>query len=48
MCKKGNIIFERDGYVKDGLNVGDGDYLEFSYCADCGQMFGNFPLEIEE
>lgn len=28
-----------------GLGLG-GDYLNFSYCGDCGQIQGTFPLEI--
>lgn len=33
-----------DGYVPDDLGIGGGDYVEFDYCLDCGQLQGNFPL----
>ena len=26
------------------LGIGGGDYIEFSYCGDCGQIQGDFPL----
>ena len=32
-----------DGYVPDGIGIGGGDYVEFSYCLDCGQIQGNWP-----
>lgn len=33
-----------DGYVPNDLGIGGGDYIEFSYCLECGQMQGEFPL----
>jgi len=33
-----------DGYVVDGLGIGGGDYVEFDYCLDCGQLQGTFPI----
>lgn len=37
---------EHDGYVPTdiGLEDGYGDYIEFSYCLDCGQIQGKFPV----
>jgi hypothetical protein len=36
---------ERSDYVPAGIGLGnDEDYVEFSYCADCGQMQGEFPI----
>lgn len=38
---------EIDGYVPDGIVIGDGqygDYVAFDYCADCGQIQGKFPI----
>jgi hypothetical protein len=33
------------GYVPSFIGLGtDSDYVEFSYCADCGQIQGKFPL----
>lgn len=39
---------EHEGYVPGGLKVGAGDYLEFSYCADCGtiQNFSPIPEHV--
>jgi hypothetical protein len=34
-----------DGYVPADLGVGSGDYINFEYCADCGQIQGEFPLQ---
>jgi len=41
---------ESDGYVpKDiGLNDKSGDYVEFDYCLDCGQIQGEFPVPETE
>lgn len=36
---------EKDGYVPSDLNIGGGDYVEFSYCADCGKIQGEFPVK---
>lgn len=38
---------EYSGYVPFFLGIGGSDYVEFSYCADCGQIQGNFPLNID-
>lgn len=34
-----------DGYVPNDLGIGSGDYVRLEYCADCGQIQGEFPLE---
>lgn len=42
---------EYTGYVPRDIGIGGGDYVKISYCLDCGQIQGNFPLEkleIEE
>ena len=31
---------DHDGYVPDDIGVGSGDYVEFSYCLNCGQIQG--------
>jgi hypothetical protein len=43
-------IGEKDynGYVPGDLGIGSGDYMEVEYCADCGQMQGDFPLQPTE
>lgn len=28
------------------LGIGGGDYVEFTWCLDCGQIQGEFPLEL--
>ena len=38
---------EIDGYAVDGIGIGGGDYVEFNYCLDCGQIQGTFPITEE-
>jgi hypothetical protein len=35
---------EHDGYVPDDMGIGGGDYVDFNYCLDCGQIQGKWPL----
>ena len=35
---------ENEGYVPNDMGIGSGDYVEFSWCLDCGQLQGTFPL----
>ncbi len=35
---------EHDGYLPSNLNIGGGDYIEITFCADCGQLDGVWPL----
>lgn len=37
-----------DGYVPDDIGIGGGDYVQLSYCLDCGQIQGEFPLPETE
>ena len=37
-----------NGYVPSDLGIGRDDYIEFAYCADCGQIQGDFPLHKTE
>jgi len=37
-----------DDYVPYNANIGGGDYIKFSVCADCGQMQGTWPIDINE
>jgi hypothetical protein len=39
---------EHDGYVPYGLGIGGGDYVEFDWCLDCGQIQGTFPRPQHE
>jgi hypothetical protein len=36
---------EYNGYVPDDIGIGGGDYINFSWCLDCGQIQGEFPVE---
>ncbi len=36
------------GYVPQDIGIGGGDYVEFDYCLDCGQIQGEFPTSGEE
>lgn len=31
-------------YVPDDMGIGEGDDIEISFCLDCGQMEGEFPI----
>ena len=35
---------EHEGYVPTDLGIGSGDYVRFSFCLECGQIQGDFPL----
>ncbi len=37
---------ESNGYAPYGINIGGGDYMNFSYCLNCGKIVGDFPVEI--
>lgn len=35
------------GYVPSDMNINDGgNYVEFKYCLDCGQMVGQWPVHL--
>lgn len=36
---------ESIGYPPDGYNIGDGDYVKFTFCIDCGRIQGKFSIE---
>ena len=39
---------ECDGYVPENVGIGGGDYVEFDYCLDCGQILSkDFPVKQE-
>lgn len=51
MCSVTYKEVEIDGYVPRDMNIGGGDYVEFSFCLNCGQIQDDFPVEntgIEE
>lgn len=35
---------EHDGYVPDDMGIGGGDYVGFTWCLDCGQIIGKWPV----
>ena len=35
---------ENNGYVPYDMNIGGGDYVEFDFCANCGQIQAEFPM----
>lgn len=37
--------YEYCGYVISDIGIGSGDYIEFEYCLECGQIQGKFPVE---
>lgn len=44
---------EKNGYVPEGMGIGGGDYVEFDWCLDCGQIQvvdddPKFPLPLCE
>lgn len=43
-----NKTNEVDGCVPEDIGIGGGDYVEFSWCLDCGQIQGKFPMPISE
>ena len=36
--------YSENGYVPGDIGIGDGDYVEFEYCLNCGMIQGDFPL----
>jgi hypothetical protein len=37
---------DHNGYMPDEVGLGGGDYIEITYCLDCGQLQGKFPLAL--
>lgn len=35
-------------YVPDNIGIGGGDYIDFEYCTECGQIQGEFPVYLDE
>lgn len=44
----GNNGQEYYGYVPDNIGIGGNDNIEFSYCLECGQIQGEFPVNDPE
>jgi len=48
-CNNGYIEgVDFDGYVPDDIGIGGGDYIEFEWCLECGQIQGEWPCERED
>lgn len=47
MCGWSTDEFEHRGYAPEDVGVGGGDYIQLSYCLDCGQIQGEFPVKQE-
>jgi len=37
--------YDKSDYVPGDMGVGGGDYVEFDWCLECGQIQGEWPLE---
>ena len=37
-------MYDYMGYVPYDLGIGGGDYVEFTFCINCGRIQGSFPL----
>jgi len=38
---------EYDGYVPENWNIGGGDYIYIDFCTKCGQIQGEFPINVK-
>ena len=45
MFQASTPCLQYSGYVPNDLGIGSGDYLDFSYCFDCGKIVGDFPIQ---
>lgn len=43
MSYKGIEIIKND-YVPHNIGIGGGDYLNITFCLDCGKIRGDFPI----
>jgi len=41
-------ILEYKGCVPSSIGIGSGDYIEFIYCLNCGQIQEKFPITLTE
>lgn len=46
LCNFETTGFEHHGYVPEGFGIGGRDYVDFTYCLDCGQIQGKFPIDF--
>jgi hypothetical protein len=48
MCSASIGDHEKEGEVPGDMEIGHGDYIDVTFCADCGQIQGVFPLPPTE
>jgi hypothetical protein len=41
-----SLKYKQYDYIPSNINMGNSDMAEFTVCADCGYMVGNWPLPI--
>jgi hypothetical protein len=46
MCSIDLADRHHHGYVPRDLGIGGGDDVQMTYCLDCGQIRGSFPLPL--
>lgn len=39
---------EYDGYVPRDIGIGGGDYVRMTYCLECGQIHGDWPMPLTQ
>lgn len=39
---------ELEGYVPSNFGIGDGDYISFKLCLDCGHVNGSWPKPLTD
>lgn len=44
-CSVSIAKYDDGGYVPGDMGIGGGDYVEFEWCLECGQIQGEWPLE---
>lgn len=46
MCSIDLAGKHQSGYVPRDVGIGGGDDVQFTYCLECGQIQGRFPLGV--
>lgn len=46
-CFVSNELYKPSYYVPVKMGIGGGSYITFTYCLDCGQIQGDFPISIQ-
>lgn len=46
MCTITHKDKELDGYVPSDIGIGGDDYIRFDLCLACGQVQGEFPVDM--